>query len=178
MRHSRPSARLYANHRDAVLALFKNRGFNPWESEDLAQETFLKAHQKLATYRGDAPVEHWLFRIASNTARATRRFDSAARRAAPEVSLDHLTSIPTHLTTAPQNPLHTLLDTERSDKLYAAVNRLPRRMRCCVLLLLKQDLTYGQIAGRLGISEQTVKVQLLRARGQLKALLRQGSMDW
>lgn len=177
MRCSRPSASLFADHHGAILALFRNRGFNAWESEDLTQETFLKVHQRWGTYRGDAPVEHWLFRIASNTARATLRFHGAACRAAPEVSLDHLPCLPPEIGEAPQDPLRHLLDTERRDTLHAAVQRLPERMRRCVTLLLNDDLTYGQIARRLGISEQTVKVQLLRARGRLKMLLRQTALD-
>lgn len=175
MQQSRPAAVLFTSHRSAVMALFRSRGFSPWESEDLAQETFLKAHQSLSAYRGDAPIEHWLIRIATNTARAKLRFRAAARRAAHEVPLDQLASKPTDAAAVvtTHDPLRHLLAEERGGALHAAVNRLPGRMRRCVRLLLEQDLPYREIARRLCISEQTVKVQLMRARGQLKVLLRE-----
>lgn len=162
---------LFDGHHHAILAFFRRRGFSEGECEDLAQETFLKAHRSLQGYRGEAPVEHWLFRIASNTAKATLRFRSAARRAADEIPLENATATYQEAFAALEDPLRSLLSSERARQLTAAVDRLPARMRCCVQLLLQQDGRYRDIAETLRISEQTVKVQLLRARGQLKVLL-------
>ncbi len=158
----------------AVLALFRRRGFTESQCEDLAQETFLKVHEGLAGYRGEAPIEHWLFRIASNTAKASFHFQSAARRKAREVSLEEATALrPADVAVAEpeEDPLRLLLSSERSQRLSAAVDRMPSRMRCCVRLRLEQDLRYREIAEILQISEQTVKVQLMRARDRLRQVL-------
>lgn len=169
--HTATLTRLFEDYHQSLLALFRRRGFSQGECEDLVQETFLKAHRCASDYRGDAPVQHWLFRIATNTAKARLRFRSAARRTADEVPLDRARHSHRDAFSVAADPLGNLLASERCERLLTAVDHLPARMRCCVRLLLEKDIRYREIASVLRISEQTVKVQMARARGQLRILL-------
>ncbi len=58
-----------------------------------------------------------------------------------------------------------------SDRIADALAALPNRMRACLLLRVQEELSYREIAGRLGISEATVKVQIWMARKRLKGAL-------
>src|SRR5215831_13633935 len=79
---------------DDLVARFKVRVFRlagrffprPEDAEDVTQEVFLKVFRSLPTYRGDAPLEHWILRIATTTCqdelrRRRRRPEARAARA-------------------------------------------------------------------------------------------------
>jgi RNA polymerase sigma-70 factor (ECF subfamily) len=61
-------AALYGRHGRAVYSLALRLTANHASAEDVVQETFLRAAQGLATFRGDAPVAAWLKRLAANAA--------------------------------------------------------------------------------------------------------------
>ena len=71
---------------DDLVLRWKNRVFRlalrffrrPEDAEDVTQEVFMKVYRTAATYRMDAPFEHWLLRIATNTCRDRMRSTRAA----------------------------------------------------------------------------------------------------
>ena len=146
-----------------LLNFFGNRGFSREESQDLIQETFLRVYLGIDSFRGEARWEHWLFRIAANTALKAVRHRAAAKRAGQSVPLDE-----EEADTERVAPLRQLLDKERSELLAEAIERLPAQMRRCVRLRVFQDLDYHEIADVLQISPSTVKVQLFKARKRLQ----------
>src|SRR5436189_3772069 len=58
---------LVAKYQPRVFAAARRYARREDEVEDIVQEVFLKAFQKLRSYRGDAPFEHWLMRLAVRT---------------------------------------------------------------------------------------------------------------
>jgi RNA polymerase sigma-70 factor, ECF subfamily len=156
-----------------LFRFFEHRGFSSEECQDLIQETFLRVHRGIGGFRGDARCEHWLFRIAANTAVKALRHGAAAKRAGRTVSWEEedVEGSPASASApgadAPA-PLRRLLDQERKELLGQAIAGLPAQMRRCVRLRVFQDLDYDEIAEALRISPSTVKVQLFKARKRLQ----------
>jgi RNA polymerase sigma-70 factor (ECF subfamily) len=145
-----------------LFRFFEHRGFSTEECQDLIQETFLRVYRGMETFRGDARWEHWLFRIAANTASKAIRHRAAAKRAGQEVPWE---------------------EEEKGDAPPAAAGGSPRVREAPVPLqrLLGQEmreLDYEEIAEALQISPSTVKVQLFKARKRLQMELRDSFSDF
>jgi RNA polymerase sigma-70 factor (ECF subfamily) len=159
-----------------LFRFFEHRGFSTEECQDLIQETFLRVYRGVESFRGEARWEHWLFRIASNTASKAVRHRAAGKRAGREVPLageEAVDSPPAAAGGRPRGaeapaPLRQLLGKEMRELLAQAVAGLPAQMRRCVRLRVFQDLDYDEIAEILQISPSTVKVQLFKARKRLQ----------
>jgi RNA polymerase sigma-70 factor, ECF subfamily len=159
-----------------LFRFFEHRGFSTEECQDLIQETFLRVYRGISAFRGEARWEHWLFRIAANTAVKAVRHRTAAKRAGHVVPLESTDSEDSPSAAASGNPrgaeapapLRQLLGKEMKELLSQAVDGLPAQMRRCVRLRVFQDLDYEEIAEILQISPSTVKVQLFKARKRLQ----------
>jgi len=157
-----------------LFRFFEHRGFSTEECQDLIQETFLRVYRGIESFRGEARCEHWLFRIAANTAIKAVRHRAAAKRAGRDVPLENegLEGSPAAgdsplAVTAPA-PLEQLLGKEMREQLSRAIDGFPAQMRRCVRLRVYQELDYDEIADVLQISPSTVKVQLFKARKRLR----------
>ena len=117
-------------------------------ARDVVQEAFARALRERATYRGDGPLEAWVWRIAFRDALARRRNGRRHAR------LDEL-------------PEPDFVDPERDPDLAAALRALPPRKRLIVFLRYFADLSYADIAAACGISEGTVAAALAQAREAL-----------
>lgn len=159
-----------------LFRFFEHRGFSREECQDLIQETFFRVYRGIGTFRGDARWEHWLFRIAANTASKALRHQTAAKRSGREVPCvaDEMgDSPPSAAGGCPRGadapvPLRELLGKEMRELLTQAVDGLPAQMRRCVRLRVFQELDYDEIAAVLEIAPATVKVQLFKARKRLQ----------
>lgn len=145
------------------------------EAEDLTQEVFARAHDALATRRGDSLVSTWLYRIATNAAidrlRAASRKESPAV-AAPVESLEEEPEIVFEAAACEtQNPDTHVIRKEMRDCVIDLVDRLPPAYRAVILLGELRDLSDQQIAEALGITLEAAKMRLHRARRQLRELL-------
>ena len=159
-----------------VHSFFAKRGFPADACQDLVQETFLKLHRGLPSFRREARFETWLFQIAANLYRNTLRSQSTQKREAQEVSLDQEGEPePERGGPAAANgeagALSSVLAEERSRVLNHALAELPSQMRRCVELRVHQDLRYREIADLMQVSIDTVKAHLYQARQQLKSKL-------
>lgn len=171
--------RIFEKYYRLVFSFFAKRGFSTEESEDLVQETFLRIHKSLATFRRESSFETWLFQVTANVWRNTLRSQSTRKRDADEVPIDEaMTSGPARAGRQPsafeedeRGPLERLLASEASDKLREALDDMPPQMRRCVLLRVDQDLKYREIAELMRVSIDTVKAHLFQARQILKKKL-------
>lgn len=120
-------------------------------ARDVVQDAFAEALRKREMFRGDGPLEGWIWRIALRLAIARRRSDpglplaEVGESALPEPNAD--------------------------PELAAAVQRLAPRRRLVVFLRYFGDLSYAQIAEVCGISEGTVAATLAQAHNELNAAL-------
>ena len=124
--------------------------------DDLAQETFLKAWQKLHSYRGGAKFSTWLFSIALN------EFRTAMRRRKELTVLDEAEE--------PAEEPVSAGDGMRLD-LTEAMKRLNSNERAAVLLCCQNGLSHEEAAKALGCPLGTVKTNVLRGREKLKKFL-------
>lgn len=123
---------------------------NPTESEDLTQETFLRAFDKLPSYRFRSRFSTWVFRIAHNLA-----VDALRRR-------DRQRLLPVRIGPG-QDPAGPSLRTEME----AALATLSPKLRSAVVLVEVMGFTCRDAGRVLGIAEGTVKSRLFHARRQL-----------
>ncbi len=128
-------------------------------ADDLSQETFLKAWQKLNTFRGDARFSTWLFGIAFNEFRN-------AGRARNEIAADDLANPPPESQTAATDARSRL----RLD-LTEALKRLNSSERAAILLCCQNGLSHEEAAQVLSCPLGTVKTNILRGKETLRRQL-------
>jgi RNA polymerase sigma-70 factor (ECF subfamily) len=148
---------------------YLSRFVGPTEAEDLAEEVFLKVHQGLSSYRGEAKVTTWVFQVATHA--ALDRLKSAAYRTSRALSSDAildsawLFAIPGH----GQGPMKE----EMCRCIRGLVDDLPLDYRTIIYLSELQELRIGEVAEVLGISPGAAKIRLHRARRMLRAQMEQ-----
>jgi len=145
------------------------------EARDLTQETFLSALKGIKTFRGEAELKTWLFRIAINQFR--NRFRWWKRRKRSEtVSLDKpigegTATVADTIADDGESPEQAMLRTEQRHRLMKAVAALPEIFRETIILCDIEGLGYEETARTLDINIGTVKSRLARGREQLRKRL-------
>jgi RNA polymerase sigma-70 factor (ECF subfamily) len=134
------------------------------EAEDVVQQAWLAAYQSLAGFRGDASLTTWLTRIVVNEALGRRR-----RRQKGE----HLALIADEARAVPdgKSPEEEAATGELGRLLEAHIDRLPDIYREVLVLRDVEEMTTVETAACLGVSEETVRVRLHRARREMQASL-------
>ena len=137
---------------------------NTADAEDLLQEIFLAAHRKLDTYRGDAALGTWLYRLATNLCLDHLRSRSA-RTSHVTGALDDEPGLQDAGSRALAERTVTKMDLER------AVAQLPEGCRAAFVLHDVEGLEHREVADILGVAEGTSKSQVHKARLRLRSLL-------
>lgn len=155
-----------------AMGLLHNRA----DAEEIAQDTFIRAHRGLANFRGDSSLAAWLYRIALNLAR-NRYWYHFRRRRHASLPLDAAFSESNPATFADivasdaPNPAHEAATSEFSTIIAGCMNQLPAGQREILQLRNVQQHSYSRIARLLGIRSGTVKSRIARARASLRMLL-------
>jgi RNA polymerase sigma-70 factor (ECF subfamily) len=134
---------------------------NAAEAEEVAQETFLRAHRAMASFRGEAKLSTWLYGITSRL--CLNRLASGERRMRRhgEETLERMAG-----TTA--DPAAEAERSEVEHALHRAIAELPEDRRIVVVLRDLEGLSYEEIAAALDLELGTVRSRLSRARTDLK----------
>jgi RNA polymerase sigma-70 factor, ECF subfamily len=154
---------------------------NVEEARDLTQETFLRAFQSIAHFRGESDLRTWIYRIAINQARNRWRWWRRRRREAtvsidaPEIGGGRLGLVATLKANTVRDPEQNTLLSEREQALKKALSSLKRVYRETVILRDIEGFAYEEIAATLQISVGTVKSRLARGRQELRRKL-EGSL--
>ena len=130
-------------------------------AEDMAQEAFLRAYRKLASWRRDAAFSTWLFALATNLYR------SEVRRIPPLTApLDEGVAV------LDRRAVEPVLDEERRDRMVRdAVLGLPAKYRDALTLFYFHGMDIAKSAASLGVPQGTVKARLSRGRDILRGKL-------
>ncbi len=134
--------------------------------EDVVQTAFSKAWFRIASFKGDASLYTWLYRVAVNASKDYIK----GRSRRPMSALDDV--VAQRLPSAQPHVIEGLARRELRLSVRAAVAKLPERYRTVLALRELEGLTYQQIAEVLGLSLGTVESRLFRARRRLKSILR------
>jgi len=142
------------------------------ESQDVAQESFIRAYRAIGNFRGDSQFYTWLYRIAVNTA---KNHLVAAKRRPPTSDVDAEDA--EHFSGATRmhdgdTPEHELLREEIARTVSDAVSHLPEELRQAITLREMDGLSYEEIAETMDCPVGTVRSRIFRAREAIDARLR------
>lgn len=140
-------------------------------AEDLAQLVMLKVSDGLPDFRGDSGLATWIYRIATNAA-----LDTLRRKAIPPSTDSGLEADDGSLPPAAQSASveTTAIREEMNACIREFIERLPQTHRTVMVLSELEGFTNAEIATILGISLDTVKIRLHRAREKLRKELDTG----
>jgi len=139
------------------------------EAEDAAQEAFVKVSRSLDSFRGDSRLSTWIYRIATNAAMDHLRKPSnkhSLRQGGGSADCGEMDDA----FAVDGAPLHDtlLIRKDMNACIRGLVNDLPENYRTVLVLADLEGFTNAEIAEVLGLSLDTVKIRLHRARLQLK----------
>jgi len=157
---------LAGGYRAAVLAVTFSHVGNLEDAEDLAQETLIRAREKLPALKEPDAFPAWLKMIALNACRTWYR----RSRPWPE-SLDATCDSEPIPDPDPQ-PLEALLQKERQREWRRALVTLPAANRLALLMSVWGEYSYEDIASFVGVPVTTVVGRIYRAKTQLRRILR------
>ncbi len=136
------------------------------DAEDLTQETFVKVHRSLENFRGDSQLSTWIYRIATNTALDKMRQPSFQRVEQVSIS-DEIAEA--KISEGQKPPIEKeLIRDEMNDCIRGYIEKLPEDYRAVLVLSEYEGLKNSEIAEILGVSLDTVKIRLHRAKAKLK----------
>ena len=142
------------------------------EAEDLAQDIFMKMFKSLATFDRRANFQTWLISVSRNPCidhyRSVRKERETIDRGVDANELTPASSEP--------GPMAALEQRDRVVVLRHALAQLPDTLRTAVLMRDIQEMSYQEIADKLGLPEGTVKSRINRGRTELaRHVKRQGA---
>jgi RNA polymerase sigma-70 factor (ECF subfamily) len=158
---------LYRAHAGRLYGLAYRMLGNQADAEDLLQDIFLSAHRKLDTFRGDAALGTWLYRLAMNQILDHLR-SRAARTGSQTDGLDDASVLPDAASARLADRAIDRVDLER------AMAELPEGCRAAFVLHDVEGLEHREVADVLGIAEGTSKSQVHKARLRLRKILSGG----
>jgi RNA polymerase sigma-70 factor (ECF subfamily) len=148
---------------DATYTLAYRLTGNEEDARDVVQDAYLRAYRGIGSFRGDARVTTWLYRITANCA-STHLGGRRRHRHEPLDSEVDLVD-----TTPAADPVDRAVAADLRVTVEQAIAELPPRLRAVVVLRDVYDLSHEAIAAELGITETAAKVRLHRARRALRA---------
>jgi RNA polymerase sigma-70 factor, ECF subfamily len=155
---------IYRAHAGRLYSLARRMVGNATDAEDLLQEIFLAVHRKLDSYRGDAALGTWLYRLGMNICLDHLR-SRAARAGQVTGSLDDQVGLSDAGSRRLAERTVTKMDLDR------AIVRLPDGCRAAFVLHDVEGLEHREVASALGVAEGTSKSQVHKARLRLRAIL-------
>ena len=159
---------LIIRYQPRVFGMARKYFRNESDVEDVVQAIFTKTHQKLGSYKGTAPFEHWFMRISGNTC-----YDALRRkRNRPEHTISDMLfedeSWQDRLGNIPSDDDHEGLEQAR-ELVHTVLDQVSDRARIVLTLQELEGRSIREISGITGWSESLVKVQAFRARKEMRA---------
>jgi RNA polymerase sigma-70 factor (ECF subfamily) len=146
---------------------------NPWDADDLAQETFLIVARQANRFQGRSSIYTWLYGILLNLERRLRRQAGTHRRKLEEVR----DQSPSGIRSAPA--AETSIEVaEWKMSLWSQVACLPDGQRQVLVLRFSEGLRYDEIAEVLGCPVGTVKSRVFNGLRKLRELLDEQDEQW
>ena len=170
---NRYSSRIY----QLALRHLRNRE----DAEEVTQDVLLRVWRRAETFRGDAALSSWIYRITFNAAMSRLRSHRQARLAEQERDrAEAFTAKQAERTTRPRQyadwtrmPDEALLRRQLREAVAAAIAELPEIYRAPVVLRDIEGLSTEEASSRLQVKDQTLKSRLHRGRVMLRDRLRQ-----
>lgn len=163
----------------ALVDAYQDRVFNAClnvlhdreDAEDVAQEVFVEVFNSLRSFRGDAKLSTWMYRIALSKSLDLVRRKKRKKRFAVVQSLFAPDAGEPEDASGLGHPGIRLEDKERGEVLFSHIDRLPENQRVALLLYSADGLSYREISEILRTSVPAVESLIFRARTTLKKRL-------
>ena len=166
---------LVAKYSPRVFATARRYARRDVEVQDIAQEVWLKAFDKLKSFRGEAPFEHWLMRMTVRTCydflRAHQRNRISSFSEISEPDDDWLERFVAEPGSVAEDAAAAKLLIDR------VMDKLSPEARLVIQLLEIEDRSVKEIAEITGWSVPLVKVRAFRARGEMRKILGRMTKD-
>ena len=160
---------LLKKYQPRVFATARRYARRESEVEDIVQEVFLKAFHKLNSFRGDAPFEHWLMRLAVRTCYDFLRAHQRNREIAFADFADEETDWLDHFAATPADASENAAAArELVEKVLALLSPAARLV---ITLLEIEDRSMKEVAALTGWSVPVVKIRAFRARAEMRKCL-------
>lgn len=157
---------LIQRHQSRVFATARRYARTEAEVQDIVQEVFVKAYQKLHTFRREAPFEHWLMRLTVRTCydflRAHQRNREISFSDYSTMDVDWLERFTGEATDHPSNAAMAREVVQR------VLDQLSPAARLVLTLLELEDRSVKEVAQITGWSVALVKVRAFRARAEMR----------
>jgi RNA polymerase sigma-70 factor, ECF subfamily len=154
---------LVETHQARIIGTISKMLGSDAESEDLAQQVFIRIWKSAPRYQPTAKFTTWLFRITRNLV-----FNELRRK---RHFADQAEEIPEPAERAEKEPDQVLLGGELQLAIQDAINRLPESQRMAIILRRYEEMPYEEIAKVMGTTIPAVKSILFRARAELRERL-------
>jgi RNA polymerase sigma-70 factor (ECF subfamily) len=168
---------LIVKYQDRIYNMLLRMCGQPADAEELAQEAFLRAMERIEQFRGKSKFYTWLFRIAANLAISHRRrgarikFHSLSGPEDGDSSSGDARTSP--LAARRQSgPQEAAVAAETNQRVMDALGELDEEFRLVIVLRDIEDMDYAQVADVMNVPMGTVKSRLHRARTILRDSLR------
>lgn len=153
----RAFSELVRRHQRSVLRMSLRFVKDMDTAEDVTQDAFIKAYEKLNSFEGRASFKSWLFQIAVNTARNKLR----------EWKRDTVDIADVHLAVDAEAEV-TLVHTAVADLLHKEVEKLPFKQKTALVLRVYEDLSFNEIADIMECPYDTAKANYRHALLKLR----------
>lgn len=147
--------RLVMEHKSTIYSVCYMFTETKPEADDLFQEVLISLWQGMGSFRGDASLRSWVYRVSMNTCISYKR-----KKKLPTVALEFSPDA-----VAPDSP-----GSKQARMLHDRIAALEPFDRAIVLLWL-EDMSYDEIASIVGISTKAVGVRLVRIKEKLKSMV-------
>lgn len=137
------------------------------ESEEVSQDTFIKAYKSLSKFNGESKFSTWLYRVAYNTCLDRIKMNTKYNS---NVEINDVTS---NEIFQAENIFDSLENKERSEIIQECMNKLPEDERAIIHLFYFKELSLKEIIDVVSISEGNLKVKLYRARKKLFTIFKE-----
>ena len=160
-------------YRKIVHFLINFTGKN--DAEDLAQEVFIKVNNSLSTFKEESTISTWLYRIAANTA-VDRARNQSFKNIIPmnleEFFIDDIDCADAWIRDKAPSLEAEIVKKEMNACIRGFIDKLPEDYKAVFILSEFEGVKNQEIAAKLGVSLDTVKIRMHRARIKLKKELR------
>ena len=159
---------VYDRHVRMVFNLCLNYLQNRQDAEEATQDVFVKVHQGMGEFRGEAAMRTWIYRIAINSCLDRLKAAKRAKRSVWRMlgfSGDEAERI---AGSDFDHPGVELEQREATQRIFEHINGLPAQQKTALLLRSMEGLSQNEVAEVMGISAKAVESLLSRARHRLR----------
>ena len=148
---------------------------NREDAEEVTQDVLMKVYRKIGSFRGDAALSSWIYRITFNTAMSRLRNSRVARAAEQQerasANMEDRPRAPRQQADWSNMPDEALLRAQLRQAVVMAIQELPEIYRAPVVLRDIHGLSTEEASNRLHVKDQTLKSRLHRGRVMLRSRL-------